>query len=333
MTTRIFGFLQDDAPVHQVTLKNKKVTARFLSWGAVLQDLRLNMQGQLRPVVLGFRKLSEYLTYSRNHGATVGRYGGRIRDARLVIDGQTHPLSRNLSGRHHLHGGTVGLGRRNWQLEAADQSSVTFTITSADGDEGYPGDICASCQYALQDTALIVTITATASQKTPLNFLHHSYFNLDGRGQIHDHSLQILGETYIEFDDAGLPTGQILPVAGTRFDFRRFRKLPAPAHFDTSYVLAGGLHSKPRLAGVLQSSRADLSMAVHTTEPGLHFYSGFAAQAPVSYLDGRLCLPETGLCLEATRFNDAVNMPQFGDVMISPSQPYVQRTEFHFTPL
>lgn len=332
MKQHIFGQMPDGATVDEVVLSYGGLTARCITWGAALRDLRLDVAGQPRGVVLGFSDLTDYLTHARNHGATVGRYGGRIRDGHLLVDGLTWPLARNLDGRHHLHGGDPGLGRRNWRLIELSSSWVTFGIHSPEGDEGYPGALDARCRYELQDYCLSVTIEAEVSAPCPVNFLHHSYFNLDGAGLIHAHQLQMLSDQVLEFDSDGLPTGRILPVADTRFDFQAPQQLRWPAQYDASFVLVGGLQDQPRPAARLFSGDGRLSMEVHTTEPGLHFYSGFAATASASYLDGRPCLPETGLCLEATRFNDAVNQPHFGDVITRPDRPYRQRTEFHLIP-
>lgn len=331
MQVQKFGTLPDGSIVYEVKLSHGGLFARFITWGAVLRDLRLQVADAPRPVVLGFGKLSDYLTFSRNHGANVGRYGGRIRDGRLVVSGTTHALSRNLDGRHHLHGGTLGLGRRNWRLAGAGESWVVFEIHSPAGDQGYPGALTAVCRYDLNDYCLAVTIDAVVTEPSPVNFLHHSYFNLDGHGLIHAHRLQILADQMIPFDGEGLPTGQIIPVAGTRYDFRELRVIPYPALYDASFILPGKLMPTPRLAARLKSGDGHLRMDVHTTEPGLHFYSGFAVKAPIRYQDGRPCAPETGLCLEATRFNDTPNKPQFGDVICDPSRPYHQRTEFHFS--
>lgn len=322
--------MPDGTPVQEIALDHGGLSARFITWGAVLTDLRLKVAGHQRPVVLGFGQLSDYLTHARNHGANVGRYGGRIRDARLVINGVESPLSRNMDGRHHSHGGLLGLGRRNWRLVDFGASWVTFAIHSPDGDEGYPGAMDVTCRYDLGDLSLVVTIDAQVTAPSPVNFLHHSYFNLDGQGLIHDHRLQMLADRVIEFDTDGLPTGRILPVAESRLDFRIPRPILRPAHYDASFMLEGGLMAQPRAAGRLFSGDGLLAMEVRTTEPGLHFYSGFAAEAPAHYLDGRPCVAETGLCLEATRFNDAMNQPDFGDVIIRPDRPYHQRTEFHF---
>ncbi|NVK31347.1 MAG: galactose mutarotase [Gammaproteobacteria bacterium] len=330
MNIHLFGTLPNGEEVQEIHLKNGDMTARVITWGAVVRDLRLPVSGRLRPVVLGFPRLSDYLRYSRNHGANVGRYGGRIREGRLVIDGRSYALARNLDGRHHSHGGKVGLGRRNWRLVDATSTSVTLTIHSPDGDEGYPGALDACCRYELGSQSLIVTITAHVSEPSPVNFLHHSYFNLDGAGRIHSHRLQMLADQMLEADTEGLPTGRIVPVAGGRFDFRLPQRINDPGLYDASYVLDGGLQINPRAAARLWSGDGALQMDIRTTEPGLHFYSGYAAIAPVQYLDGRPCESETGLCLEATRFNDAVNQPHFGQILATPEKPYRQQTEFHF---
>lgn len=328
-----FGTLPDGDTVHEVTLRCGRMQAKVISWGAVLRDLRIALDAGVRPLVLGFERLEHYLDHSRNQGANVGRYGGRTRGGRLVIGGQEFALSRNLDGRHHLHGGFNGLGRRNWRIVEATDETATLEIRSLDGDEGYPGELTLQCRYTVDESGLSVELSATTTAPTPVNILHHSYFNLDGAGQIGGHTLEISAGEYLEFDAEGLPTGRKLPMAGSAFDFREPRTLSADERFDASFVLAGSPRITPVHAATLVGSRKDLRMDVHTTEPGLHFYDGYAAAAPVPGLDGRPHLPCSGLCLEATRFNDAVNLPQLGDVILRPHDTYLQETRFSFTPI
>ncbi|NDW33411.1 aldose epimerase family protein [Salipiger sp. PrR007] len=318
-------------PVLSVDLRNGAMEARVITWGAVLNDLRVTVQGSPRSVVLGFDRLQHYRDHGRNQGGNVGRYGGRIRDGFVPIDGESVQLSRNLNNRHHMHGGAQGLGRRNWRIVARDAASVTLEITSPDGDEGYPGTLTTRCHYELGTNGIAITLTAETTAPTPVNFLHHSYFNLDASESIAGHSLQILASEVLEFDEERLATGRFLPLEGTCHDYREPRCLGPDVREDTSFVLPGGLQTEPRLAARLTDSTGRLTMEVLTTEPGMHFYSGFVAAAPVPLQDGRACLAEAGLCLEATRFNDAVTFPAFGDVITRPGKPYRQRTEFRFS--
>ncbi|MEO3388729.1 aldose epimerase family protein [Mesorhizobium sp. CAU 1741] len=332
MNLTLFGTMPEGTPVYEAVLRSGPFTAKIIGWGAVLRDLRMALPEGPRPLVLGFERLAHYLDHSRNQGANVGRYGGRTRDGRLVIDGQSFPLSRNLDGRHHLHGGFNGLGRRNWTFLEVTPSSTTLEIHSPDGDEGYPGNLVLRCRYELHRWGLGVELAATTSAPTPVNILHHSYFNLDGEGQIAGHSLQIEAENYLEFDAEGLPTGRLLPVAGSALDCRSPRLLVADERIDASFVVAPRPLATPAHVATLLGSRRDLRMHVRTTEPGLHVYNGFAAAAPVPGLDGRPHLPSSGLCLEATRFNDAVNIPALGDVILRPGETYRQETRFAFEP-
>ena len=330
MSVRVFGTMPDGDPVHEVALAAGPFTARVISWGAVLRDLRMELGAEVRPLVLGFDRLDHYLAHARNQGANVGRYGGRTRGGRLVVDGKEFTLSRNLDGRHHSHGGFLGLGRRNWRLFDATGASATFEIASPDGDEGYPGALVLRCRYQLDAHGFSVELTATTDAPTPVNILHHSYFNLDGTGQIDGHTLEIAAERFLEFDAEGLPTGRLCKVAGSEMDFSFPRRLVAGERFDTSFVVSPAPQAEPVHAATLVSSTGDLIMRVATTEPGMHFYNGYAAAAPVPGLDGRPHLPSSGLCLEATRFNDAVNIPSLGDVILRPGQTYRQKTEFAF---
>lgn len=330
MSTRLFGTMPGGDPVGEVVIAAGAFTAKIISWGAVLRDLRIDLKTEVRPLVLGFDRFDHYLRHARNQGANVGRYGGRIRNGRLIIDGHAFSLARNLEGRHHSHGGFLGLGRRNWRFLEVTKTSAMLEVVSPDGEEGYPGALVLRCRYEVSALGISVELTATSDAPTPVNILHHSYFNLDGAGQIDGHTLQIGAKDWLEADADGLPTGRLMAVAGSGMDFSQPRLLTSDERIDTSFVLAPVPREEPVHAATLTSSCRDLAMHVATTEPGLHFYNGYAAAAPVPGLDGRPHLPSSGLCLEATRFNDAVNIPAFGDVVLRPGRTYRQKTEFAF---
>jgi aldose 1-epimerase len=321
MTLSRFGQVPDGDPVLAADLTDGALSARIITWGAALADLRLGA----RRLVLGLPRLEDYLAHSPHMGAVAGRYAGRIRDGRLLLDGTLVQLTRN-AGAHHVHGGARGFGRRNWQVADHGPAHLRLTLTSPDGDEGYPGTLTATVDYALRDGWLWCRATAETTAPTPVNLLFHSYFNLSGGVDIADHLLTIPAAEMVETGPDGLPTGAFVPVAPP-FDFRTPRRLDATVAHDVSFRLSDRPAKQPRPAATLQAGGVTLDL--WTTEPGLHLYDGHKLALPVPGLDGRRAGPRAGLCLEPTRFSDAPNQPGFPDTILRPGQTYIQQTGLH----
>ncbi|TKT79143.1 aldose epimerase family protein [Aquamicrobium sp. LC103] len=322
-----FGTLPDGTRVAGVTLTAGNLSAHVIGWGAALRDLRLRIDGTDRRLVLGFERLGDYVAHSPHFGATAGRYAGRIAGGTFVLDGVRHRLSLSAAGKHHVHGGFAGFGKRNWTLAEAGGDFARFTLLSRDGEEGYPGNLVADCSYRLAPRCLRVTMEARTDRPTVVNLLHHSYFNLDGEGRIDGHRLRIPAERMVEVDSEGLPTGRYMPPSPP-FDFMAPRHLDPDTRYDASYLLPDGEGMK--LAAELGSSAGDLRMEVWTTEPGLHLYDGGKISVPVNGLDDIRYGPRSGLCLEPTRFSNAPNAEGFPDTVLRPGGIYRQITEFRF---
>ncbi|RME14526.1 MAG: galactose mutarotase, partial [Alphaproteobacteria bacterium] len=214
-----FGTTPDGGAVHRVTLTGGGLTARLLTYGAVLQDLRL--EGHAPPLVLGFADFAPYLTHSPYFGAIAGRCANRIANGHLEIDGKSFALDRNFLGKHTLHGGAGGMGKLLWTLTDHAASSATFEISLPDGHMGFPGNLTARVKFSLLAGGVLdIRMSAETDAPTLCNLAHHSYFNLDGGPSIADHRLKIAADSYLPVDDELIPTGEVAPVAGTRFDFR-----------------------------------------------------------------------------------------------------------------
>jgi galactose mutarotase-like enzyme len=218
----------DGTAVYLYTLTNAHgMEVRAMSYGAIIVSLRVPDRGGVSDdVVLGFDALDGYLAGPPYFGAIVGRYGNRIAKGRFTLDGQTYQLATN-NGPNHLHGGVKGFDKVVWEAEPFDragESGVVFTHVSPDGDEGYPGNLNARVTYTLtQANELIVDYNATTSKATPINLTQHSYFNLAGAGtgDILDHVLTLDADRFTPVDATLIPTGELTPVDGTPFDFRR----------------------------------------------------------------------------------------------------------------
>jgi aldose 1-epimerase len=254
-----------------------------------------------------------------------------------MIDGRRHQLSLNENGRTHLHGGFKGFGVRAWRILAQDAESVTLAISAEDGDEGYPGRVEAVCRYRIEPPATIRTeFEATADAPTIVNLAQHSYFNLSGDDTILDHRVMIRADSYTPFDQDKIPTGAILPVAGTLFDFRELRPIrrsngASRFEYDINYVVGAARVAEPRPVAHLESPRGDVALDVASTEPGVQFYDGcMMKEIPVPGLDGRRYGLNAGCCFEPQLFPDSPNHPGFPSAILRPGETYRQTTLFSF---
>jgi aldose 1-epimerase len=327
-----FGVLPDSTSVEEITLKKGDLEASVLTFGAIIRDLKFAGQS----VVLGFDNLQDYLDHSPYFGAIVGRCANRIANGKIAIDGRAYQLDQN-DNSHHLHGGSKGFSRRNWQIEQSDKASVLLKLVSEDGDMGYPGRVEALVRYTLTGSgALRVKLSATADQTTPVNLAQHSYFNLDGSDTILDHQLEITAETYVPVEDHLIPIGQIRSVAWTPYDFQDGRRLRRKSGeeaviYDHNFCLSDAPRDTVEFAAALEDKSGDRRMEVWTTEPGLQLYDGGKIDVPVPGLAGKNYGAHAGLCLEAQRWPDSVNQKTFTDVLLRPDASYNQVTEFRFS--
>ena len=228
VTEASFGTMPDGTPVKLFTLTNAAgMEVRATNYGVILVSIRVpDRHGKFDDIVIGHDDLEGYLTKSRYFGAVVGRFGNRIAGGRVEIDGKTYQLSLN-NGPNHLHGGVKGFDKTVWNAAIATDArgpSVVFTHTSPDGHEGYPGTVAARIAYTVTDqNELIIEYSATTDKPTVLNITQHSYFNLSGvgLGDVLGHRLTLHADKYTPVDATQIPTGEIAPVEGTPFDFRR----------------------------------------------------------------------------------------------------------------
>ena len=340
-----FGVTPDGTRVELFTLGNAGgIHLSVMSYGGAIVSLRVpDRAGRLDDIVLGFETLDAYLTHTHYFGAIVGRYANRIGRGRFELDGTRYQLPVN-DEPHHLHGGTRGFDRVVWACEPLPDdrgSGLAFRHTSPDGDQGYPGSLDVEVRYQLTDTdELVVDYQAMTDAPTPVNLTQHSYFNLAGAGSgdILGHQLTLEAEAFTPVDCTLIPTGRIVPVAGTPFDFRTPAAIgarigvPDPQlqyarGYDHNFVLRreGPGH---RLAARVVEPSTGRTLEVSTTEPGLQFYSG-------NHLDGagrggRVYGRHSGFCLETQHFPDSPNQPGFPSTILRPGARYQSRTVFAF---
>ncbi|SPH18171.1 Aldose 1-epimerase [Defluviimonas aquaemixtae] len=324
----VFGRMPDGRAVERAVIQGGGLTAKVLSFGAVVQDLRLD--GHAPPLVLGFEALDHYLAHSPYFGATVGRSANRIAGAKFALDGAEHNLDRNNLGKHHLHGGSRGIGVRLWTFDEVSLDSATLSIRLEDGEMGYPGAMRIEVRFHLGPGGVLdIRMTAETDRATLCNLAHHSYFNLDGSPDILGHYLTVAADRYLPVDAELIPTGETATVTGTPFDFRSGALLrDAGLGIDHNFCLSS---DRVALRDVAELSAGDVRMRVKTTEPGLQVYDAAALDVPVPGLGGRRMGPHAGIALEPQVWPDAIHHPDWPQPLLRPGSLYVQHTQFVFT--
>ena len=318
------------------------VEARFITYGATLVSLTApDRSGKLANIVLGFDSLEKYVAAGvPYYGATVGRYANRIAKARFALDGKTYQLAAN-DGPNTLHGGKRGFDKRIWQaaeIPAAQGGGVRMTLVSADGDEGYPGEVTAQVVYKLDDhDNLEIDYHVTTTAPTPVNLANHAYFNLTGdpANTVLDHVVTINADRFTPVDATLIPTGELRPVAGTPFDFRTPHAVGARIGADDEQLRLGRGYDHNwvlntagagmTLAATVTEPRSGRSLEVRTTQPGVQFYTGNFMDGKPSGV-GSVYAYRTGLCFETQHFPDSPNHPAFPSTILRPGQVYSQKT-------
>jgi aldose 1-epimerase len=335
VSAEIFGRI-DGAPVYEAAIASKGgASAKILSWGAVLRDFVAPTAKGPQRVVLGLNSIEDYLAYSPHFGAVPGRFANRIANGRFVLDGVEHQLDRKPGQKHTLHGGPKGFGHRLWTMVASDASSVSLSLASQDGDAGFPGALTATCVYRMLEPATLrVELSAVSDKPTVVNLTQHSYFNLDGSPDILDHEVTLFADFYTPADADLIPTGEILTVAGTAYDFRSARPVrhPAAIAYDTNFV-ASRQRGPDGIAPValVRSPTNGLSMRLFSTEPGVQFYDAATLDCPAPGLGGARYGAHAGLCFEPQAFPDSPNRRHFTDCVLRPGGEYRHVSEFRFS--
>ncbi|WP_435139143.1 aldose epimerase family protein [Pseudopelagicola sp. nBUS_19] len=321
-----FGKLPNGDLVNRVRLTGGGLTANVLTYGAILQDLRL--EGHGAPLVLGLLDLEAYFKHSPYFGATAGRCANRIRGGHLELDGTTYQLNRNFLGKHCLHGGQESMGKQLWRLEECQSDKVEMSITLADGHMGFPGKLHARLIYSLlPDGVFDIQLLATCDSLTLCNLAHHSYWTLDDSGTVREHVMQIDAQSYLPVDKELIPTGEVALVADTQFDFRNGAMVKAASALDHNFCISNSPQSIRKVAS-LKSLRSGIELVIRTTEPGLQVYSGERVDVPVAGLSGEPMGAFAGIAIEPQRWPDANHHPKFAQATLKVGEAYRQHTQF-----
>ena len=317
-------------------------TVSILPLGGIIQGIvTADCRGEFADVVLGFDTEAEYEGSHPYFGALIGRYGNRIAGGCFSIEDREYALGCN-AGRNHLHGGFRGFDKVRWSARIQDRS-LRLAYVSADGEEGYPGELTVAVDYTLDDDdALRIDYRAATTRSTPVNLTSHPYFNLAGHdaGAVYGHELQIFADGYTPVDGTLVPLGHVEAVQGTPLDFRSpmtigeriiddHPQLLRAGGYDHNWVLDGP-DGKLRLAARVTEPDSGRVLEVFTTEPGLQFYSGNTLGG-IKGKGGAKYWPRSGFCLEAQHFPDSPNQPAFPSTILEPGDLYASTTIYRFS--
>jgi aldose 1-epimerase len=332
---RPFGKLPDGTDVETITLGAADgLQAEILTLGGTLRSLTLPVKGKRLPLVLSLPDLAAYLKDTSYLGQLVGRYGNRIAGAAFELEGKQYKLTAN-NGPNTLHGGDVGFGKYVWQVLGVGGGKNTYIKLghhSPAGINGFPGNLDVSALISVYDNTLTLQFDATSDAPTPTSFTWHPYFNLAGDPgvSIDDQRLMMAASHYLPINEARVPTGEIAPVAGTPFDFRKSRALrvPPPSSHPQIALTQGFDHcwvvdQDVRVAAELHSPQSGVRMQVRTNLPGLQVYGAYHL---------RTAYPGWhAVCLEPENFPDAPNHANFPSSILRPGQPHKSFMSFSFS--
>lgn len=344
---RPFGQTSDGEAVELYTLTNANgMEVAITTYGGIVVSLTApDRDGHYADVVLGFDDLDGYLAGHPYFGAIVGRYANRIAKGTFSLDGKEYTLATN-DGENHLHGGDEGFDKKVWRgrgVIGGKGIHLILDYTSPDGEEGYPGTLDVMVVYTLtHDDELKIDYKATTDKATPINVTNHSYFNLRGQGtgDILGHELMISADRFTPVDETLIPTGELRPVEGTPFDFRKPTAIGARIEADNQQLEYGGGYDhnfvlkregdELALAARVHEPKTGRMMEVYTTEPGVQFYSGNFLDGSNVGKGGKVYDFRDGFCLETQHFPDSPNQPDFPSTILRPGEEYSTTTVYKF---
>lgn len=347
ITKEAYGTLPDGQQADLYTLTNAdSMVVQITNYGGIITKwMAPDKNGEMADVVLGFDSLSAYVKNNPFFGALVGRYGNRIAQGSFTLDGTAYPLVTN-NGPNHLHGGTVGFDKKIWKAEEVQGDSTVglkLTYTSADMEEGYPGQLDVTVTYTFTNSGeLKIDYNATTDKPTIVNLTNHCYFNLTGmKRDVLAHEVTIKADSLVEVDATLIPTGKLIPVEGTPFDLRKSQPIGARIDetsdaqikmgggYDHCWALNRADESMLKIATVTDPE-SGRTLEVSTTEPGVQFYTGNFLNGAVSG-KGVSYTKRMGFCLETQHYPDSPNQPQFPSVVLRPGETYNTSTIFRMT--
>lgn len=345
---KVFGIMPNGKEVYIYTLKNSSgmETAICTYGGAIVSSIVPDKNGDFHDVILGYDNLEGYLKGDKFFGALIGRFGNRIQYGKFTLNGEEYNLAQN-DGENHLHGGTQGFDKVVWDAKIIEGAPNTLELSyfSADGEEGYPGNLNIKVNYVLtEDNSLEINYFATTDKDTIVNLTNHAYFNLSGHssGDVLNQKLMINADKFTVNDKYSIPTGEIKEVAGTPMDFRfstpigtninnDYDQITFGNGYDHNWVLNTNGSDTLKAAQAIDENTG-IIMDVYTTTPGIQFYSG-------NFLDGSVGKNKAnyntrnGFCLETQYFPNSINCSYFESPILKAGKEYKHKTIYKFSTL
>lgn len=316
--------------------------------GRIVSIMVPDRDGKMQDVCLGHDNIQDYIRFGAegcNFGALIGRYGNRIAKGKFTLDSVEYTLPCNNNGNSLHGGGPVAFHNRMWDVEAIEKNTITFTTTSPDGEDGYPGNLDVRVTYTVTDNNdLKIDYKATTDKATVVNLTNHCYFNLNGDASTDamNHVAYINAEEFTLVDSVVAVTGDIAKVEDTPLDFRTPKEIGERIDdfsneqmkngggYDHNWVLSTGGNIK-EVAAVLYSPKTGINMAVFTDQPGVQFYAGNFLDGSFVGKGGVKYPKRSGLCFETQHFPDGPNQPHFPSTVLRPGDTYSTTTIYQFT--
>jgi len=330
--TQFAGEVKPVSQLENIVLTNSNdMSVEIINFGARIKSIKFPVHGEPTEMALGYAASQAYLTDDFYLGATCGRVCNRIAGGKFSLAGQQYQLPKN-DGDNCLHGGTDNFSLRIWQVDTVTNSSVTLSLTSPNGDQGFPGTLNLFITYQLsEDNQLSIEYLGNTDLATPVNLTNHTYFNL-GEGDCQSLYLQMMSSVILESNAANIPTGKIISVAQSDYNFRtpacigeRQQKtedesLKTKNGYDHCFILDNAQFEHPK--AILTSLKNQVSLSVYTNQPAIQLYTGY-------YLSGQFRAYQ-GVCLEAQNYTDAENNQHFPSNILKPNQQYQRKIIYKF---
>lgn len=346
LSSESFGQTADGTSAMLLTLQTAKLRVRITDYGGRIVSIQTpDREGKAGEVLLGFDDVASYACAGGAFGALLGRTANRIASGVFTVGEHVYQLPVNDRG-NTLHGGPLGFDKVYWKVAAAipePHPTLVLTHVSPDGDQGFPGELSVTATYRLELDCLWLTFEAHTSKSTIVSLSAHPYFNLAGPqagcalGQV----ITLFADAFLPTDQQQIPTGEIRPVGGTPFDFRRPTTLGARIRqadgqllfgqgYDHYFVLTDSVSEQPRLAARAYEPASGRMLELHTTQPGLQLYTGNQLNGSVAGRGGAY-RQSAGFAFEPQGYPDAPHHPAFPSTLLRPGQTYRQCIGYRFS--
>jgi aldose 1-epimerase len=327
-------------------LKSNSMEVLFTNYGARIVGLNVYDKNQIQTdVVVGFNNIQTYVSAKERYfGATIGRYGNRIKEGKFSLDSKPYQISVN-NGVNALHGGKEGFQNVIWNSNQKSETEIEFSYMSKDMEEGFPGELKVQVRFSIKnDKELLIEYFATTNKKTVINLTNHAFFNLNGEGSgtILNHNLYINANAFTPVDSTLIPTGKIEGIKNSPFDFSTLKQigediaedneqLKFGKGYDHNFVLNKSVKSALNYAAKVVGDKSGIVMEIYTTEPGLQFYSGNFMKSNNTFKNGAFDDFRTAFCLETQHFPDSPNHLNFPSTVLNPIQKYESTSKYIFS--